>query len=121
LKHIHFDFQPYFEKLFNGPENKWGYGYHEINSWDIGCHEEPNEISCAVIKRDPTKAMGNGYYLFKKNTPLVINWMDRCHKILDHKLDLLKANPAQTPRDRMGEIRTVNGVRVQSTYPLRWA
>ena len=28
IKHVHFDYQPYFDRLFNGPSDKLAYGYH---------------------------------------------------------------------------------------------
>ena len=121
IKHIHFDFQPYFEKLYNGPENMLAIGYHEVNSWDIACTAEPGEVACDTIKKTPQKWMGNGGYIFKKNTPLVENWHNRLHVILDKKYEALKQNPAQVPRDRYGSMITVKGVTKRSNYPLNWA
>ena len=65
--------------------------------------------------------MGNGYYIFKKDTPLVVSWMNRSNKILDQKYEQLKANPAQSPRDKEGAMIVVDGATRRSKYPLRWA
>lgn len=40
IKHIHFNWFAYFEKLYNGPQDKYAIGYHEIFSYDIACYKE---------------------------------------------------------------------------------
>jgi hypothetical protein len=38
IKHIHYDWLPYFEKLYNGAEDMYAIGYHELFPHDIACY-----------------------------------------------------------------------------------
>lgn len=37
IKHLHFDWKPYFEKLYSNPL-KWALGYPEISPWHVPCN-----------------------------------------------------------------------------------
>jgi hypothetical protein len=46
-----------------------------------------------------TKIIGNGAYIFKKNTILTQKAISMNHQTLDLKLEELKKHPANGPRD----------------------
>lgn len=95
-------------------------GYPERARYHVACNDEHSPPPCRNLYAKYYKLIGNGGYLYKKNTILTQDAISRNHKTLDKKLELLKANPASHPRDRIGNF-TEYGVKYSSKYPLRWA
>ena len=95
-------------------------GYRETTPDGVACNEQHGPPSCYNLYNKYNKLIGNSAFLYKKNTILTQDAISRNHKTLDKKLELLKANPASHPRDRIGNF-TDHGVTYFSKYPLRWA
>jgi hypothetical protein len=83
-------------------DDKWMIGYKEINGG----------VAYPPLVNEYEVLIGNVAYICKPNTPLTNVWYNEMIKLLDNKLDSLKQNPAQHPRDHLG----FNG----SKYPLEW-
>jgi hypothetical protein len=89
-----------FSKLYN-TNDKWIIGYPETYDGAVKHHKKYYKY-----------LIGNGAYICKKNTPLVIEWYNELINILDEKLELLKNNPAKHHRDHSEEK--------DSNYPIGW-
>jgi hypothetical protein len=87
-----------FEKLKNS--DKWIIGYKELKGGAI-----------PSLADKWMELLGNGAYICKANTPLVIEWYNNMIKLLDKKYELLKKNPSQFPQDKK-ELNT--------GYPIEW-
>ena len=73
-KHTHFDWRPYFERLQNDRDHD-AYGYAEKLAIDIPCLDSGNEqTSCAKIRSHYSKIIGNGLFIFKRDSPLTREW-----------------------------------------------
>lgn len=120
VKHLHADFMPYLE-LFKQQQDKLALGYAEIHDFDVPCFEEGTP-TCREIKKQYSRIIGNGVYFFKKQTVITTEWFNRMTAILDRKLDDLRRNPPQVPRERFGYSYILpNGTKFTSKYPFRWA
>ena len=64
--------------------------------------------------------MGADTFIHKRQSPITTEWFGRITKTLDQKLEALKKNPAQVPRDYLGSNIRVNGTYQRSKYPLTW-
>ena len=102
------DWNMYFDKLNNS--DKWALGYQEIR----GGVASGNPKLYNAYK----ELIGNGSYIFRKNTSFTNEWINRLHNKLDEKLELLKLNPAIDYRDKHGRTLTDGSI---SKYPLAWA
>jgi hypothetical protein len=47
-------------------------GYHEKNGYDVACNPDDKSINCFQIKKHYKEIIGNGKYIFKKNTNLTL-------------------------------------------------
>ena len=112
IKHNNFSWIPYFEKLYNNPD-KWAMGYKEIPGG------VPVDCSNKETIKNYDKIFGNGMYIFKKNTPITTERMNKLHNILDKKLELLKENPSSFPRDKTS-VKIPDTDKI-SKYPIVWA
>ena len=115
VKHHHYDWRPYFKKLYDDP-TKLALGYHEKSPGDVGCNEEHSPPACPIIYAKYREYIGNGEFIYKKNTVLTQEIAARITKTLDTKLEAIKANPPRIVRDYFGR-KDEYGV---SKYPLRW-
>jgi hypothetical protein len=70
-----------------------------------------------VIYANYRDYIGNGEFIYKKNSVLTQEILAWTTKVLDKKLDEIKANPPRIVRDYYGR-QDQYGV---SKYPLRWA
>ena len=69
VKHHHYDWRPYFKKLYDDP-TKLALGYHEKRRGDVGCHQEHGPPACSLIYDKYREYIGNGEFIYKKNTVL---------------------------------------------------
>ena len=58
--------------------------------------------------------IGNGAYICKPNTQLVIEWYNEMITLMDKKYSELKKNPSTFPQDRKELYKEKNG------YPIEW-
>lgn len=84
--------------------------YNNNNAWIIGYKEIPGG---SPVNINHNYLIGNGAYICKKNTKLTNEWYNNMILLLDKKLEDLKKNPANNPRDSFSN----NG----SKYPISWA
>lgn len=84
--------------------------YNNSNAWIIGYKEIPGG---SPVNINHNYLIGNGAYICKKNTKLTNEWYNNMILLLDKKLEDLKKNPANNPRDSFSN----NG----SKYPISWA
>ena len=61
--------------------------------------------------------LGNGFYIFKPDTPFTRAWYREVVRRLDRLLPALRESPGRQPKERPG--REYDGV--VSQYPVRWA
>lgn len=75
VKHIHFAWRPHFEHSEKDLDH-YAYGYGEIYENAVACFDAmpPN---CKEIKSHFRKIIGNGYYIFKRDTPLTREWFGK--------------------------------------------
>jgi hypothetical protein len=102
IKHIHFDYEPYFKQLYEGPEDKYAVGYHVDIPLNLACGEVEGEDPCHVIKQQYQEIMGIAAYIHKKGSPITDNWYRRVLATMDKHLEGLKAHPAKVSRDFKG-------------------
>jgi hypothetical protein len=89
------------------------------NIWVVGYPELDEDCIAGIPDRELYKKMqniywrmvGNGSYVCRKRSPLVREWLAGVHKVLDEKLQALKAYPAPNPRARSDE---------DPRYVLKW-
>jgi hypothetical protein len=86
--------------------------YNATDKWMIGYKEVKGGVAYPPLANEYNLLIGNGAYICKPNTPLTNTWYNEMIKLLDEKLDSLKQNPANHPRDYSG----CNG----SKYPIEW-
>lgn len=96
-----------FKELRNSNEQIYGVGYSETRMQDV----------CPTSKhrRDFKNHIGNGCFIFKKNTFFTNLWLDKVNESLDSFLPNLKKYPG-TNFDRL-----VFGEKKGYDYPLKWA
>ena len=82
IKHLDYDWQPFFEKLEKS-EDKYAIGYPEHYPFYPTCHQERGETPCRELKRNYKKIMGAGQFIHKKGSPLTTTWIGRITKTLD--------------------------------------
>lgn len=103
IKHNHYDWRPYFKQLYDDP-TKLAQGYIEKIPRDIACYEVHGPPPCSVIYANYHLLIGNGAFIYKKNTVITQKIMVRVAVILDAKLYAVKANPATIIRDYYGRV-----------------
>jgi hypothetical protein len=95
--------------LLNRYENIWVVGYREL---DEGCIAGiADKQLYKKMQSVYWRMVGNGSYVCRKGSPLVKEWLEGVHKILDEKFERLKAYPAPNPRARSDE---------DARYVLKW-
>ncbi len=112
IKKTNVNWHPFFEKIEKS--HKYALGYRELAH---GIPHLTGQIG-DEIRTVHNQLIGLCSFIFKKNTPLTHNWLDKMHGLLDEKYPLLNANPALHPMDQTDAILP-NGIK--SKYPLRWA
>ena len=85
--------------------------YSNNNKWICGYKEIPGGVAYAPYEKNWEELVGNGAYICKPNTPLTNEWYNDMIKLLDTKLEGLKANPAKNPQNSAGS---------DSKYPIEW-
>ena len=91
-----------------------GIGYREVPG-GVPLHlKTPSGTPLSACWRE---LIGNGAYIFRRDTDFVRLWFTRLHQVLDEKSGLLKLHPARFPQDFRGAVHdgTV------SEYPLLWS
>jgi len=89
------------------------------NIWITGYPEGDEDCIASIPDRELYKNMqsvywrmiGNGSYICRKGSPLVKEWLEGVHKILDEKLERLRAYPAPNTRARSDK---------DPCYVLKW-
>jgi hypothetical protein len=109
IKNTTVNWKPFFDNL-NKTNNFIVNGYTEIASGSASSNPE--------ILKNYKKLIGNGSYIFKKNTKLTQEWINILHKKLDKKYDLLVKNPALEPNDYLNSTEYSSS---PSKYPFQWA
>ena len=102
-----------FEAMEAHPE-MIGIGYREVPGGVPGYLRTPSGSPLGPCWR---MMIGNGAYIFRRDTDFLSLWFDRLHRVLDGKSHALKLHPARIPRDRTGA--THEGT--VSEYPLVWS
>ena len=91
-----------FEKLYKS--NKWIIGYKEMH----------DGVAVDLLADKWQELLGNGAYICKPNTPLVIEWYNEMLALVEKKSNELKNNPAKFPQD-------CKNSEPGSGYPLEWS
>ncbi|WP_426480012.1 capsular polysaccharide synthesis protein [Chryseobacterium sp. CBSDS_008] len=105
IKHINNSWKKSFHRL-NKSNNHWIIGYRELGKRGVGnCSDKNFETH---MKKHFFLLIGNGGYIFKKNTPFAKEWLEKVHDILDQQYDNLKMNPGNIMGNNNG-------------YPLKWS
>lgn len=84
-----------FDELENNPD-LWAVGYPEGSPTDLANIDDRDLYR--KMQAVYSKMIGNGSYVCKKGTPLVVEWLEEVHRILDAKLEKLRNYPAPHPR-----------------------
>ena len=110
IKQINDSWLIHYDQLMNS--DKWACGYAEREPSDIayGSDQELNK----QMKENYNKLIGNGCYIFKKNTPLTNEWYDQMIKMMDEKYKMLKKYPAIKIRQNHPHDKEIY------SYPLQW-
>ena len=89
--------------------DKWACGYQETSPDDIayGSNEKINK----QMKENYNKLIGNGCYIFKKNTLLTNEWYKQLMLLMDNKYDNLKKYPSKDVRQVYSD---------EYPYPFGW-
>ena len=89
--------------------DKWACGYAETSPDDIayGSNEKINK----QMKENYNKLIGNGCYIFKKNTLLTNEWYKQLMLLMDNKYDNLKKYPSKDVRQVYSD---------EYPYPFGW-
>jgi FkbM family methyltransferase len=91
-----------FEEMSSPLNNKNVCGYKEIG---------PHGVPVLHLRDQWEHLIGGGCYICKPNTDFTRKWYRQMIRILDQKLDLLKANPSKCPQDCSED---------GTGYPLAW-
>lgn len=98
-------------KILEENPSIWAVGYKEVGPG--GIPDIPNNsLLTQEMKNNWEIMIGNCAYIFKKNTPLTLEWYSTMMKVMDNKLENLKKYPGRTPT----EIYTA-----EYPYPLEWS
>ncbi|CAI8919329.1 capsular polysaccharide synthesis protein [Chryseobacterium sp. IT-36CA2] len=105
IKHINKSWIESFSRL-NNDRDSWIIGYRELGKRGVGnCSDKDFE---KYMKKHFFLLIGNGAYIFKKESPFAKEWLGKAHDVLDQKYDDLVSNPGNTFGDNNG-------------YPLQWS
>ena len=126
----------YFDKL-NSSDNIYAIGYKEFSPIGVAILESNtiNPVDCNYgldfntnedftkwdsihIKEDWDKLIGNGAFIFKKNTEFTREWWNILNERMDIFLPKLKINPKKWDRDSFGHINPYT--KEESLYPIPW-
>lgn len=125
-----------FDEL-NNNNNIYGIGYSELEygvailesctisplncklGLDFSTNEDFTKWDSIHIKNNWSKLIGNGAFMFKKNTEFTNEWWNILNERMDIYLPILKLNPKQWSRDSFGKINKCTGE--PSKYPIAWA
>jgi hypothetical protein len=91
----------------------WKQSFNDLynsDAWINGYKEIPGGSPVGI---NHNYLVGNGAYICKKNTRLTNEWYNNMISLLDKKLEDLKKNPANNPRDSFNDKG--------SKYPIAWA
>lgn len=127
----------FFDALYSN-DDLYGIGYGERSSNDIAIlenctlnpidsiycreftiNEKGDKWDSTIIKENWHNIIGNGAYIFKKNTPFTLDWWNGVNEKMDGYLSQLKENPAKWGRDAKNHINPNTGE--FSNYPISWA
>ncbi len=106
---------------------RWGPFFDRLAASDqlaLGYTELPHGIPHVagefgdLLRQSHAELIGLCAFIFRKGTPLTQRWLEQTEQLLDAKLPLLQAHPAQHPLDQTNVVLP-NGE--TSRYPLRWA
>jgi len=118
-------------ELLNSNDNLYAIGYPAF----IPCRGIPNENLNRFLNKNLKDLIGVEAFIFKKQTPLTLEWYNNVQLIMDASLDKLKQYPAQYTRDERCDVIHWGGERgtqalVHGTdkivfrkdyfYPLTW-
>ena len=81
------------------------------DKWIIGYNEIEGGVAYSPLANKWRELIGNGAYICKPNTPLVIEWYNDMMKLMDDKYVELKKNPATFPQDKK---------ELNNGYPIEW-
>jgi hypothetical protein len=116
IKHIGFDWNPYFDILISS-ENLLVSGYPMSDIAHVPHWLDDN------VKNAYNKLPGVGQFIFKSNTVITREWINMLHSVLDTKLDLLKQFPGHYHARAV--TNGVHGYEIPehygSKYPLIWS
>jgi hypothetical protein len=126
----------YFDKL-NSNNNIYAIGYKEFSpigvaalesntinpsdckfGLDFNTNEDFTKWDSIHIKEDWDKLIGNGAFIFKKNTEFTREWWNILNERMDIFLPKLKINPKKWDRDSFGHVNPHTGE--ESRYPIPW-
>lgn len=110
IKLCEYDWNIYFDILDNS------------NRQFIGCPQySPKHIAYRPYKIYFEHLIGNGHFIFKKNTDFAKLWYDTTNHVMDIKLKELKKYPGTYhPRAILGGVQGEPGLFSESKYPLQW-
>lgn len=105
IKPCSWDWNPYFDQL------------EQSECYGIGAPEDEGELSVTVKQRPWLGKywqylVSNDLYIFKPNTHFTECWYSTLLRIMDSKLERLKSNPANSPREAADTVHT--------SYPIEW-
>lgn len=108
IKQINYSWLEQYNELIKS--DKWACGYAERSPDDIAYGNDT--ILNDKMKQNYRKLIGNGCYIFKKNTLLTNDWYKSMIKLMDEKYDNLKRYPSK-------DVRQVYSY--EYPYPLEWS
>ena len=119
IKQTDFDWSPWFDK-FDDP-TIWAVGYQEVGPTGVAYGAKDRSRLTAEFE----KLIGNGAYIFRRNTELTRRWYEELKQRMDIFLPELKRYPSRHPRDELNRnssnvlFRTLGVGR--SKYPITWS
>jgi hypothetical protein len=97
-----------------GTGGSWLPAFEAMSDFDVWINGYP-ETGRASVAYSPAKdrwweLVGNCAYICRPRTPLTTEWFGEMNRLLDSKLEALRANPAKRPDDRAE----------WGPYPIQW-
>lgn len=100
-------------------KNKYCSGYREEKPEDTAVVFDNNwnivKEKTIELKKNYDKLLGMCCFIFKKNTPITLEWYNNIIKIMDNNLQKLKEYPSKSPQQNL------YGINPEYPHPIPWA
>lgn len=115
IKECQFSWLPMFDRLENS--QAWLIGYPETRKMDLAGSPYQKIRKTEMVKYI-SQMVGNGSYIFRKNTPFTTEWIKELHQRLDRHYDKLLKHRGNTWGDNQGYPITWAGIGGDVVHPL---